>query len=339
MNNYLIQSQKIEEFLASQKVNDLKKEYKDLSLKYRGENINSASVVNSRRKALSYVSSRMPETSVIIDDVLKKLNGLVDMQANVCSVLDLGSGTGSGLWALENYVNDIPVVAVEREEEMLKCLKSLAKDLCLQITSLKEDVLSSPVKNLPRFDLVIESFMLNEMVEDDCLKALNLIIEKANKYIVLVEPGTPKSYQTMMKIREYLLSKGLKIVLPCPHSFKCGLDNDYCNFSVRVNRTRVARQVKNATLGYEDEKYFYLIFSKTDKFETCNSTVIRRPVFRKSCVDLKLCNSNGSISNVTITKKNKSIYAKAKHIKQGDRFESCQYICDWEVNFCSVKVV
>ena len=126
-----------------------------------------------------------------------------------------------------------------------------------------------------------------------------------------------------MKIRDYLLSKGLNIVLPCPHSLKCGLDNDYCNFSVRVNRTRVAKQVKNATLGYEDEKYFYLIFSKTDKFETCNSTVIRRPVFRKSCVDLKLCNSDGCISNVTITKKNKSTYSKAKHIKHGDRLESC----------------
>ena len=48
-------------------------------------------------------------------------------------------------------------------------------------------------------------------------------MSQSGKYIILIEPGTPKSYERMMKDREYLLSKGLRLVLPCPHEQKCSL--------------------------------------------------------------------------------------------------------------------
>ncbi|MBQ9792791.1 MAG: methyltransferase domain-containing protein [Clostridia bacterium] len=320
MNNFLYQAQLIEDIISNQKLTELKKDYKNISLKYRKENINSSTVVSSKNQALSYVSSRMPETSVIIDSVLDKINQLIDIKTEIQSVIDLGSGTGSALWALENYVDKIDVFAVEKQEPMIKYSKELSKNLDLNISYIQEDVLSEKVEKLNSADLVLESFMLNEMNAKDRTQTLDLMIKKANKYIVLIEPGTPVSYQKMMQDRAYLLSKDLQLVLPCMHNKNCPLKDDYCNFTVRVNRTKALKQIKEGLLGYEDEKYFYLVFSKEEIQKDFNSIVIRKPVYRKSCIDLKLCKGDATIQNTTITKNNKQNYAKAKDLKHGDLF-------------------
>lgn len=319
MDNYLIQTQKIEDLLSKENLLDLQQNYKNISKKYREENINSSSVVCNDKQALSYVASRMSETSAIIDNVLKTISKVIDFK-DIKVALDLGSGTGSVLWALENYFNDVKIIAIEKEKSMQKYAKILCKDLNFNIEYILEDVLSDNVKNISGCDLVIESFMLNEMTEKDVVKALDLMMDKCNKYILLVEPGTPKSYQKMMKIRDYVLSKNLKVLLPCMHSEKCPLNNDYCNFSVRLNRSKSLKDIKGGELGYEDEKYFYLLFSKENNSINVNNMVVRKPIIRKSCIDLKLCNSSGKVNNITITKKDKENYIKAKKLKHGDLF-------------------
>ena len=318
MDNFLYQSQLISEIINNKKLSDIKKDYKEISSKYRAEKINSSAVVSTDKQALSYLSSRMGETSVIIDDVFSKLNYLIDINEEINSVLDLGSGTGSVFWALDNFASKLDITAVEMQESMIKYSKLLSKNLDFNIEYLNADVTSSKVKGLKNFDLVIESFMLNEMKESDRRITLDLMCEKSNKYIVLIEPGTPNSYEKMMKDREYLLSKNLKLLSPCPHKEKCGLKDDYCNFSVRVNRTKESRRIKDATLNYEDEKYFYLIFSKVDVGLNINSVVLRKPVYRKNLVELKLCNKDSSVMQTIVTKNNKESYQKSKKLKHGD---------------------
>lgn len=318
MDNFLSQQQVIQEVLKNHKMSSIKKDFNNISSQYRKENINSKTVVSLENEVIGYLLGRMGETSVIIDAVLEKLNNVTSFSNHVDSVLDLGSGTGSVLWAIENYIPNANVVAVEKEKQMIKYSKILSSNLSLNIDYVHENVLSKKIEELKNADLVIESFMLNELTEDDSIKVLNLMGRKAAKYIVLVEPGTPKSYEKMMKFREYLLSKGLNLVLPCPHSGKCGLENDYCNFSVRVPRSKLVRQVKSGALNYEDEKYFYLIFSKEKQAKNYNSTILRRPIYRKGCVDLKLCGSDSQIKSKTITKSDKQNYKVAKDYKHGD---------------------
>jgi len=318
MDNFFKQSEKINEVLENQKISNLKQNFDDISLEYRKQNINSKTVVSSENKVLAYLSGRMGETSVVVDSVLSKLDKVTNFSSDVKSVLDLGSGTGSVLWAIENYIPKANVVAVEKEKLMIKYSKVLSSDLNLNIDYIQENVLSKNVEELNNADLVIESYMLNELTENEAIKILDLMAEKTRKYLVIVEPGTPKSYEKMMIFRDYLLSKGLNLILPCPHSDKCGLNNDYCNFSVRVPRSKLVRQVKSGALNYEDEKYFYLIFSKEKQAKNYNSTILRRPIYRKGCVDLKLCGSDSQIKLKTITKSDKQKYKVAKDYKHGD---------------------
>ena len=322
MDNFLYLTSQIEEMVSNQKSSNLKKEYTDISLQYRKEKINSKTIISNSNQALSYVSSRMPETAVVINNVLSILNKIINISNEINSVLDLGSGTGSALWALENFLkSNTDVLAIEKQEAMLNCSKELSKNLNLNIDYMQEDVLSKAASQIENKDMVLESFMLNEMSENDRRKTLDLMISKSDKLIILIEPGTPVSYQKMMQDRDYLLSKDLHLILPCMHANKCPLQNDYCNFSVRVNRTKISKQIKNASLGYEDEKYFYLIFSKQPFENKFDNMVLRKPVYRKSCVDLKLCNNCGDVKNITITKNNKQNYATAKDLKHGDLFK------------------
>lgn len=321
MDNFFLQSQQIDEVIENQNISSLKKEFKDISNKYRGEKINSSSVISNDKQALSYIASRMGETSTIIYDVLCKLNNVIKLEEQITSVLDLGCGTGSAFWALDNFVSKLNITAVEKQESMVKFAKLLSQPLSCNIEYINQDVNSKIVKQLPSFSLVIESFMLNEMNLQDRIKTLDTMVEKSENYIILIEPGTPNSYEKMMQDRDYLLSKGINLVLPCPHNKKCPIKDDYCNFSVRVNRTKTSRLVKDAKLGYEDEKYFYLIFSKQNNISAKGSVVLRKPVYRKSVVELKLCNQDCSICKTIITKNNKEHYLNAKKLKHGDIFK------------------
>jgi ribosomal protein RSM22 (predicted rRNA methylase) len=141
----------------------------------------------------------------------------------------------------------------------------------------------------------------------------------ANKLLILIEPGTKVAFESLMQIRQSLLSQGAHLMAPCPHSNHCPfLGKDWCHFSARVERSSLHRKTKDATLNYEDEKFSYLIFSK-NKFEPCQSRVLRRPFKGTGFVKLQLCSTN-EIEMKTITKKDKINYSRSKKVECGDDF-------------------
>jgi ribosomal protein RSM22 (predicted rRNA methylase) len=134
-----------------------------------------------------------------------------------------------------------------------------------------------------------------------------------------VEPGTPSGYAKLMKIREILKDLGGFLWAPCPHSLPCPLlKGDWCHFSVRVSRTSLHRQLKSADLGYEDEKFSYLIFGK-EPIAAFQARVIRRPAKHSGFVELMTCQKDG-IKKEVYSKKDKEIYKQRKKLEWGDSF-------------------
>ena len=85
--------------------------------------------------------------------------------------------------------------------------------------------------------------------------------------LVLVEPGTPAGFQHILDARTALAAEGARFIAPCPHEGPCPMrtgarTDDWCHFSVRVPRTRRHRQLKGGSLGYEDEKFAYLVATR-----------------------------------------------------------------------------
>ena len=65
-----------------------------------------------------------------------------------------------------------------------------------------------------------------------------------------------------------------------------------------------------------------MVFSVDKVSKSHSSTILRHPVYRKNCIDLKLCNADGSVTTTTITKSDKLGYKLAKDYRHGDILDS-----------------
>ena len=135
--------------------------------------------------------------------------------------------------------------------------------------------------------------------------------------LILLEPGTPKGFHFIQKAREKLIEIGAFLLAPCPHAQNCPITkNDWCHFSVRLPRSSLHRQLKGGSLSYEDEKFSYLIFSRTP-ISASSSRVVRHPFKGSGFIKLQLCTETG-LREKTISRKDKELYSSAKKIQWGD---------------------
>ena len=97
---------------------------------------------------------------------------------------------------------------------------------------------------------------------------------------------------------------------------------DWCHFSQRVERTSQHRQLKGGTLGYEDEKFSYLIAAKPIAGKTdvasAAARIVRHPGKHSGHVKLSLCTPQGQIENRTVARSNKAAYKSARKAEWGD---------------------
>jgi ribosomal protein RSM22 (predicted rRNA methylase) len=92
---------------------------------------------------------------------------------------------------------------------------------------------------------------------------------------------------------------------------------DWCHFSQRVERTSQHRQLKGGALGYEDEKFSYLIAAK-DYLPSAAARIVRHPGKHSGHVQLPLCTAEGKIENRTITRSSKEAYKRARKAEWGE---------------------
>ena len=306
---------KIELMAENYKISDLISSANKLSESYLNNDNKNNSFLTSNIDVISYAIMRMPATFGALSFSLSNL--LDKIEQNITSILDVGSGTGSSILASNLLIkNDHQITCLERENIMMDFSKQLFNDP--KIAYKKCDF----VKEDPKLtaDLVIASYFINEVATDELDNVINRLLEATNKYLLIVEPGTPVSFARMRKIREFFIDKGLNIVAPCPHNNKCPISSDdWCHFSTRVSRSRLHKQLKQADVPYEDEKFIYLAISKVPT-NSSEPRVLRHPLIQNGLIKLKLCNKNGEIIDKIITKKDKEQFKIARKIKVGEEF-------------------
>jgi ribosomal protein RSM22 (predicted rRNA methylase) len=120
-----------------------------------------------------------------------------------------------------------------------------------------------------------------------------------------------------MALRDLLIELGAFIAAPCPHHKVCPLKrNDWCHFSKRLSRSRIHRDIKQASLSYEDEKFSYLVALRLPGVHP-TARIIRKPLQRSGHVTLDLCASEG-LKRQTISKRDKGLYKAATQAGWGD---------------------
>lgn len=304
--------------LYDQQEKTLKKESSKISQNYRFKKRDGSSLLSQKDEALAYALTRMPATYGAVASILSHLSKHVDLK-EMHTVLDIGAGSGSASFALNECLDIYQFTCLEKENVMKDIGYQLMHDQSNLIDKtqwisfdITKDILTQ------KADIVIAAYMINELEENKKFDALMAMWESTHHLLIIVEPATPQHYQEMMRIRSWLLEKKAYLVAPCPHQEVCLLEDQWCHFTVRVARSKIHKSLKQGEVGYEDEKFTYLVFSK-DPMMPVSSRILRHPIIENGRVLLKLCDKQG-IHETWITRKNKELFKKAKKSHQGDSF-------------------
>lgn len=275
----------------------------------------SALPFKNRAQLLSYLVTRLPATFAACVKVLEEVRK--QLPTFLCaSMVDLGAGPGTGTWAALQVFEELRRLhLIEREKEVISVGKEMSSHwngATWVQTSLEG---AFP---LPQADLALFSYSLGEL--ENPLKALERVWNSQISVIAIIEPGTPKGFAKIRAWREFAIKKGALIVAPCPHSLACPMSGgDWCHFAARVERSRIHRYLKMGGLGYEDEKYSYLVIAKPEqKRRAYEGRVVRAPLKKKGHVQMTLCDRNGVLISSTVTRSQSELYPIARDLEWGD---------------------
>lgn len=309
----------LEELMFPLSSKNLAEQAKAVSDRYRFQQRTGNSLLSRPDEAVAYALVRMPATFGAVTSALEQTLARTN-PTELHTLLDVGAGTGAATCAATQLLSFQRIVCLERAQAMSRIGQNLlSKSEIRPLQTWKNEDLTQSL-NTEKADLVIASYMLNELAEQNRIKVLLNLWQATQKILLIVEPGTPEGYRQIMHYRSALLENGAFLIAPCPHHESCPLsDEDWCHFSCRLARTKQHRQLKNAVLGYEDEKFCYLAVSKSPV--SAGSGRILRPIeSHPGHIRLTLCQPGGQKVRITVSKKDKDFYKKAKKAKWGSSF-------------------
>ena len=269
--------------------------------------------LRSHESRVAYLATRLPATYAANHYVFAEIRrvfpefGPVDM-------LDLGAGPGTALWAAREVWPSLRSFAlIDSNKDLLQLGQQLADGI--PATHWMEANLSD-VNELQPSDLVVLSYSLGEIPKPDLF--ITRAWTAARKVLVVIEPGTPRNFSSVVKIRAQLIEAGAHPIAPCPHVNACPLAvaNDWCHFAVRLPRTAEHRILKSGSLGYEDEKFSYLAFTRS-QVPTPAARIVCHPAIHGGHIQLSLCTDQG-LQSKTVTRSAKAAFRAARSADWGD---------------------
>lgn len=305
----------IQQKLNDVKLVELKQNASNLSEKYMNQKRTGETLLNKEIEALAYSIMRMPATYGAVYTALK--HTLEKTDCDIQSVLDIGAGTGAATWAVSELLDAKTIRCFEREQVMRELGKAFMnenpklKNVLWQYMDIVADNLDV------KADLIVTSYMLNEIKPEKRESVIDKLIENSNHIVLIIEPGTPDGFKNIKKAQRIAIERGFNIIAPCTFQGVCPLpQDDWCHSIVRMERSKIHKLVKNAELPYEDEKFSYIAISK-EKYDNSGTRILRHPIIEKGKITLKVCH-NGKIEEMIITKKDKELFKIAKKKKCGD---------------------
>lgn len=266
----------------------------------------------------SYLVARLPATYAAVFHVLRELSQRRPEFSPV-SVLDAGSGPGTASWAAAELWPDLQSVTfLDNAPDFL----SLAAELAGQgpaplaaAAAVKGSLAQVPAGIAA--DLVIAAYALAELPLQQAAAAAQSLWEASRATLVLVEPGTPQGFARLRLVRERLLGEGAVPVAPCTHALGCPIrGDDWCHFSVRLARSRAHMHAKAARVPFEDERFAYLILTRSGQ-PVQGGRIVAPPVHAKPGITLRLC-TDGRLEERHVARRAAASYKQARKLDWGD---------------------
>jgi ribosomal protein RSM22 (predicted rRNA methylase) len=251
-------------------------------------------------RVAAYLVTRMPATYAAAHTVLEELRARI---GDVATILDAGAGTGAASLAARAFWPSARITMIERDRALADVAREILPDAELVLRDVKQ------IAPFPPADLIIAAYSIGEFGE----AAAARMWQAAGKAFVAIEPGTPRGFALIRKLRDL----GGHIAAPCPGNVPCPVvDPDWCHFAARVERSSLHRRVKEGALGYEDEKFSYVALSK-QPVDPARARIVRRPEQKPGLIVLETCTAEG-LKTARVTKRDKDAFRAARRARWGE---------------------
>jgi ribosomal protein RSM22 (predicted rRNA methylase) len=238
------------------------------------------------------------------------------------TLLDLGSGPGTALWAAtEQWPSLQTCVAWEREAAFITLGRQLAQASthpAVRGARWENMALGGAIRHeAPQYDLVVLGHLVNELDEATQQAVVTFAWEHCAGVLLLVEPGTSAAFAGVRRLREHLLTLGAYTLAPCAHDAPCPLQNDWCHFPQRLQRPAFQRRAKEAAAGWEESKFSYAALARFPPGSPIWGRLIHQPQADKGGVTLIISSREG-IVQPRIPKRDRARYRAADALHWGD---------------------
>jgi ribosomal protein RSM22 (predicted rRNA methylase) len=283
-----------------------------ISARYHAEGTRATGRFDEVERA-AYLAVRMPAIYGVLRMVFAELSRRIP-GTTVRSLLDLGAGPGTAVWAAHAIWPDLAAITcVERDRGFISIGRGIAplSDIQWIEADLNTDLSLSTV------DLVVLSYTAGEF--NKYAELIERAWNAARLALIVVEPGTPRGFEVIRAVRDQLIRTGAEIAAPCPHARECPMKTPgWCHFAARIERTRLHRQLKGGDLGYEDEKFSYVIASRIP-MRRAESRIVRHPWIEPGLVRLELCTPSG-LRTHTVRKRDGEAFRRARKANWGEEW-------------------
>lgn len=256
----------IDEALATVDLHDLRAAASEISRRYRDQVRARPPLLRTQAERLAYLAVRSPASyaaaRLTFAETAQRLPSL-----NPASLLDVGSGPGTVVWAaLDQWPDLRNLTLLEQDLHVVELARQVAA-----ASGISGDrrttwtVASLPTSDLRRSDVVCATCTIGELPPEQHRDVVTALWQATEHALVVIEPGTPRGFHTIIEARRTLLQNGAHVVAPCPTPHACPKvpGEGWCHFAARLPRSEAHRLVKQVTLPYEDEKYSYVVASRS----------------------------------------------------------------------------
>jgi len=293
---------------------DLKARAQRMSDSYRGGG--TSAVIRSDLDALAYAIVRMPATYVAVRAALAQTAQIVP-DFGPRTLLDVGAGPGTATWAAcDAWPSLERATLIDDNSHLLALAQAMQASLDI---SAQRSAMAAALPDAASADVVLTSYVLTELPDASLRATLDRLWDKAERLLVIVEPGTPDGFKRILACRDALIARGAQIVAPCSHEGGCPLADGprWCHFSARVPRSRDHLLVKDANVPFEDEKFSYLVAGKGFPPLDRGRRILATPKVDKSAVTLTVCTPDVPEQR-RVARGDKDAYRAAKRLDWGD---------------------
>lgn len=238
------------------------------------------------------------------------------------TMLDLGSGPGTALWAATARWSTLKsLTAWERESAFVELGRRLARGSTSAVLRgtqwLRVDLRKPPKADSQRYDLVVIGHVLNELSLETQREVVAAAWERTEGVLLIVEPGTSAVFPLVRAARDQLLAADAHTIAPCAHDAPCPLTDDWCHFPQRLKRPDFQRRARGAPSEWEDSKFAYAAMARFPVAHPIWGRIIREATSNKAYADVKVSARDGIVTNRAF-KRDREAYRHVRRLEWGD---------------------